>query len=453
MKFKELCESISYTACVISVEKINDGYGDIRIVDGNKKYIATFNTPTNPKKFVPNTNYKEYLGTNLNLESYCYRSAVKKELLHSYAYPENSGAWFHMIYIPLEYEEDNLAYCLYIMDISNEFDSDKLSSAHNDIASKVLKTTLRLSNSPDFKKTLNKVIYDIREMCNASFCCILLIDEIKKELNVIAESRDINSVRHEMTHYIDDDFYDIVKSWHDTIGDSDCIIIDDKTGFNYIKVKNPKWYASLESEKIDSLVLFRLKSGNSLLGYIWVSDFKVHDTIKIKETLEITTFILGSEIGNYLLVNQLTELSSIDLLTGLFNRNEMNNYMDRLVDKSNHSIGLMFLDINGLKRINDDEGHLAGDQLIKRAANVLKSVFGDNPIFRAGGDEFVVIIVGVSKKELENYCSVIKEKAQKNNVSFAIGYSIKNNSNEILNALKEADENMYVDKRKYYKNN
>ena len=449
MNFKNLCESISYSACVISVEKIGDTYGEIKIVEGNKKHIDSFNTIDN-QIFVPNKDYKKYVGENLNFELYCYRAAIKKELLHSYAYPEKLGAWIHMLFIPLECEDNNISYCLYIMDINKNFDSDKLSSANNDIANKVLKTTLRLSNKSDFKLSLNKVIDDIREMCKASFCCILLIDEFKEKLDIMAESRDNTGIRHEMSHYLDDNFYGIVKSWHDTIGDSDCIIINDKRGFDYIKDKNPIWYQSRQKEKIYSLVLFRLKFGNNLLGYIWVSDFKNDDTINIKETLEITAFILGSEIANHLMLNQLVELSTIDLLTGVFNRNEMNNYMERIANKHNHPIGLMFLDINGLKKINDIEGHLAGDLLIKRAATVLKTIFKNNPVFRAGGDEFVVILDDVSQADLDNYSKIVKEKASKNNVSFSIGYSIKDNSSQILDALKEADTNMYTDKRKFY---
>ena len=53
MNFKNLCESISYSACVISVEKIGDTYGEIKIVEGNKKHIDSFNTIDN-QIFVPN---------------------------------------------------------------------------------------------------------------------------------------------------------------------------------------------------------------------------------------------------------------------------------------------------------------------------------------------------------------------------------------------------------------
>ena len=56
-------------------------------------------------------------------------------------------------------------------------------------------------------------------------------------------------------------------------------------------------------------------------------------------------------------------------------------------------------------------------------------------------------------KKMEEYASLIRKKAKKNNVSFAIGYSIKKNGHEIIKAIKEADEAMYNDKRLFYEEN
>ena len=218
---------------------------------------------------------------------------------------------------------------------------------------------------------------------------------------------------------------------------------------DYVKNKNPKWYESLTKSGIDSLVLFRLKSGNDQIGYMWVSNFKADDSTKIKELLEMTTFILGYEIGNKLLVDKLTTLSSIDVLTGLYNRNKMNSYMMEM-NELRDPIGVVFLDINGLKQVNDIEGHLAGDNLIKRASKLLKKVFKGSYIFRAGGDEFVVIIKNVCKEEIENKLGILKKESKKYNVSFAYGYSITDDSKEIDKILKEADANMYNNKREFY---
>ena len=453
INFKQFCDSFRQTTCVVSVEKKKDGYGEIRIVDGNEAYLKSFEIEGYIKhKFIPNSIYTEYLEKNLNFEDYCYRSAIKKELLHSYAYPEYFKAWMHMLFIPLEYETEKLSYCLYIMEINEVFNPELLANPSGDVYSKVLNTTLELSNTIDFKASLKNVTREIRKICNALFCCVLLVDEEKKELTVLSEDRDLNSDKKAMKSYLDDSFYDLVQTWGPLIdSNGNCIIVNDEKGMEYIKERNPKWYESLKSNNVNSLVLFRLKSGKEPIGYMWVSDFKSDDTPKIKEALEITTFVLGSQIGNHLLLDKLTMLSSIDFLTGLYNRNRLNALMSEIYDSPDAPTTLIFLDINGLKKVNDKDGHLAGDNLIRRAANTLIGVFPENDIFRVGGDEFVTILRDVDEKQVLEYLEKLHRRAKKNDVSFAAGYAMTNSSKEIENILKEADARMYEDKRKFYR--
>ncbi len=453
MNFRELCNCFKQTACVVSIEKEEKNNREIRIVDGNDVYVNSFNSDFYAKHvFIPNSIYTDYLEKNLNFEEYCYRSAIKKELLHSYAYPEHFHVWMHMLFIPIECEDEKLAYCLYIMEINDVFDPELLVNPSDDIYSQVLNTTLQLSNTADFKGSLKNVTREIRKICNALFCCILLVDDDKKRLDILAEDYELNSHRRGMKVYVDDSFYDVVKTWDDLImKNGNCIIIDDEKGMEFIKENNPAWYESLVSSNIESLVLFKLKSGNTSLGYMWVTDFKADDTPKIKEILEMTTFVLGSQIGNHLLLDKLTKLSSIDVLTGLYNRNRLNSYMNEILELEDAPTALLFFDINGLKKVNDNEGHIAGDNLIRRAAHALISTFTEDEIFRVGGDEFVVILRNVEEKQIIDYIAKLHKKSKKNDISFAVGYAMTNSSKDIEKLLKEADENMYNDKRKFYR--
>ena len=453
MDFKQLLNGIHHTACVVSVEKTKDGYGEIRIVDGNEPYLESFKGPFyTDHVFIPNSIYTKYIVKNLNFEDYCYRSAVKKELLHSYAYPEYFKSWMHMLFIPVAYETEELAYCLYIMEINDEFNAELLASPRGDIYNKVLNTTLQLSDAGDFNQSLKNVTKEIRKICNAVFACILLVDEENDVFTVLAEDGDPVGKHETMYDYLDAPFRKIVNSWDELIASNgNCLIIRNEKGMEYIREKNPEWYESLIANNIHSLVLFRIKTGNKKLGYMWVSNFEAEDTIQIKEALEITNYVLGTEIGNHMLLDQLEKLSSLDLLTGLFNRNKLNKYMSEISTIPETRTGLVFLDINGLKKVNDQQGHIAGDILIKRAANTLVSVFNKGDIYRVGGDEFVVILRDIEEKQVLKYINDLHHKAKDNNVSFAIGYAMSDRSKDIETILKEADFNMYKDKRKFYK--
>lgn len=453
INFKQLCESFRQMACVVSVEKTENGYGEMRIVDANDAYANSFQGDFYVNhKFIPNSIYTDYIQKNLNFEEYCYRAAVGKELLHSYGYPEGLHAWLHMMFIPVNYEKGNIFYCIYIMEINPVFNSELLANVSGDVYSKVLNTSLQLANTTDFKGSIKNVTKEIRKICEAQFCCILLINEEKKQLNVLADDSDPNSQMKPMKHYIDDSFYDLVKSWDDVLASNgNCVIISNEQGMEYLKEKNLAWYKSLTGAGVNSLVLFAIKSGNERIGYMWVSNFNVDQTPKIKDALEITAFILGSQIGNYLLLDKLTKLSSIDFLTGLYNRNRLNSYMNEILESPDAPTALVFLDINGLKLINDRDGHLAGDNLIRRAANTLISTFTENDIFRVGGDEFVVILRNVEEKQIHEYINKLHQKSKKNDVSFAVGYALTDKSSNLEEILKEADANMYEDKRKFYR--
>ena len=459
MDFKQFCNGFGAMTCVVSVEDLGDGrYGKIRIVDGNDAYISSIENPAPGvemlvKKFVPNTEYTDYLTRDLNFEDYSYRAAVERKCLHSYAKPERMpGVLFNMTVLPVAYEEGNLRYCTYTMEVSFEADSKRLSNISSDTATAVLETSLKIRMGKDFKVSITEVIKDIRDLCEAEHCCILLVDEFERKCSVLCEafSRDTDLIS--MEHYVDDKFYDIVETWKNVIAGSNCVIAKNAQDMEVVKERSPIWYESLSAAGCKRIVLFPLKFGDDLLGYIWAINFSTGKAQKIKETLETTTFILGSEINNYLLMERLKNLSSKDMLTGVMNRNEMNNYIDKIYSEDNDitSIGIIFTDINGLKTVNDQEGHVAGDTLLKNAALALEEVFEIKNIFRAGGDEFTIILTGVTEDQITKYVETISVVSEKYNVCFAIGASFSDDNRDIKDMLRIADERMYEDKKHYY---
>ena len=463
MDFQTIVDGMSAMTCVVSVETLPDGkYGKFRLVTGNKAYIDSVEHPAPGvnmlrEKFVPNSEYTDYLTRDLNFEDYCYRSAVGKKCLHSYAHPDRMDVWFNMMFIPLWEDKDNLSYCLYMMEINQDVDSEQLSSTSSDTATSVLDTCIRLRGTNDFKATMNDVVAGIRELCDAEHCCILILNEFERSCTVLGEAFAEGSPLLPMENYLNEEFYDIADSWTATIAGSNCLIAKDDQDMEIVKERNPIWYESLTAAGAHNIVLFPLKSRNQLIGYMWALNFDKERSGRIKETLEVTTFIVASEIGNYFLLDRLRMLSSKDLLTGVMNRNEMNNYVDSLCNsdgKEKKSVGVIFADLNGLKAVNDTEGHNAGDIMLKNAANALRELFDEDHIFRAGGDEFSIILTDVTQDEIEEKIESIRKACDKyRNVVFALGGSVEDDSRNVRIALRHADENMYEDKRLFYEQN
>ena len=461
MDFQKYVDGFGAMTCIVSVENLGNGKrGKFRIVTGNKAYIDSIEHPAPgaellTRKFTPNQEYTNYLTRDLNFEEYCYKAAVGKKCLNSYATADRiQGIWFNMVFLPVAYEEGNLCFCTYTMEINFEANLDRMASLPADVTSNVIKICLELRSAKKFDEMMNDVIYDIQNMFGAEHCCILLLDSFERKCTVLCEALAEDTILTTMNNYNDEGFYDIADSWKDLIAGSNCLVVKDEHDMEVVRERNPIWYESFTSAHGKNIILFPLKFRQKLIGYIWAMNYDVAKATSIKETFETTASIIASAISNYLLLDRLKVLSSKDILTGVMNRNEMNNYVDKLSLDSNEagtSVGVIFADLNGLKRVNDEYGHNEGDTLLKNAAKALEEVFDTDQIYRAGGDEFTIIVTGITEEELGRRVeAIIKASEKYDHVCFAIGQCHDASKTNVRQALRIADERMYEDKRKFY---
>lgn len=457
---KEFVEKIKSMTCIISVDKFPNGnYGNIRIVTANKPYIDSIEHPadtipheTPDIKFMPNMPYEHYLPKDLNFEDSCYRAAVLKQPLHFYIRPNNSNYWFNIFMLPLESDDPNVAYCTYSQTLSSEADTSIMANQSLETSTTVLKTCIKLRGANNFKRVMNEVIADIRGICDSELCCILLTDFENEKCSVLCESIADNSNITSMSEFVDESFFDIAASWKDTIGGSNCLIIKTESDMQYIKERNPQWYDTLVARKIHSLVLFPLKANDETVGYMWATNFDIENSYHIKEVLELTTFFLAAEISNYQLLNRMKNVNTIDVLTGVYNRNEMNNRVFRLCAGESlalRSMGVVFAVLNGLKSVNNNDGHFAGDLLLKNAAIILQNIFVGYDIYRAGGDEFMIFAPNITEEQLRSLVDDLREQSENaGNASFSVGYCYMEGGGDVRRAMSIANERMRMDKER-----
>ena len=162
--------------------------------------------------------------------------------------------------------------------------------------------------------------------------------------------------------------------------------------------------------------------------------------------------------------SQLLANSILDITTGLYNRRGMFKKLNEMIPSFNsNKILVIMVDVDGLKRINDNYGHHEGDFAITIIADSLKAAAQNNEIcIRNGGDEFLLIGTGdYSEAEIHEKIKLIKqavkEKAQASNKPYEISASIgfccsESDGTNIDNLITVADKNMYRDKRRKYKN-
>lgn len=150
-----------------------------------------------------------------------------------------------------------------------------------------------------------------------------------------------------------------------------------------------------------------------------------------------------------MLLKDAEENGFLDDLTGCYNRKAYNIRKEQL---PTNDVGVIFVDVNGLKHINDTQGHKAGDVLISDLGKMLKAYFGGNDVFRVGGDEFVIFKTNIKIEELKASVWVFKNAIDTmHKTTVAVGYSLANGNLEA--AITEAEKYMYKNKVEFYEKN
>jgi diguanylate cyclase (GGDEF)-like protein/PAS domain S-box-containing protein/putative nucleotidyltransferase with HDIG domain len=151
--------------------------------------------------------------------------------------------------------------------------------------------------------------------------------------------------------------------------------------------------------------------------------------------------------------DEIEYLSFHDQLTGLYNRRFYEAELKRLDTARNLPLTLVIGDVNGLKLINDSFGHVTGDELLKKAAEVIKKgCRADDIIARIGGDEFVMILPNTDALAAERIVDRIKslaleEKVNSMDVSISFGHETKHNEDKKMQEVfRKAEDSMYHNK-------
>ena len=165
------------------------------------------------------------------------------------------------------------------------------------------------------------------------------------------------------------------------------------------------------------------------------------------------------------LMASLQSLALTDTLTGLYNRNGFVTIAEeqlKLAQRNRNSVALAFIDLDGMKRINDELGHEFGDQALIATARILKSTFrASDLIARLGGDEFIVLGLGVQadttgrihKRLMHNLATHNKNQSVMT-VAFSVGFTSykpsRRDQKTIEQLITEADQAMYVEKQSHH---
>jgi diguanylate cyclase (GGDEF)-like protein len=206
-------------------------------------------------------------------------------------------------------------------------------------------------------------------------------------------------------------------------------LIYEREGINY----------SLNGDPINIQLNFRVMPGHEQ-DFSWVL-VSIQD-ITARKKAEEYLFYLGTH----------------DVMTGLYNRAYFEETIQKLEADRKDPVSILIVDLNGLKRTNDNLGHQAGDKLIRRIAEVLHTAFNSDHISaRIGGDEFAVILPGQDDAEAEEVMKQVQVLVELNNkyyrdpvLSVSMGTATSKPGLTLEKVIQLADNAMYLNKAEHH---
>ena len=226
------------------------------------------------------------------------------------------------------------------------------------------------------------------------------------------------------------------------ICDANMVLLTGEPLSNYITEHNTFALNSLNDDLIFSLTLFHVFPRSILYTVI---------TLVCSNISKIIT-------SNTDYANSMRILAEKDQMTGVYTKSKYLSMIDEDYKKEDF-IGVIFWDINYLKKINDTYGHEYGDKLILTVAQSIRQLDTDkDKTYRVGGDEFVMIMSGATEKtvleKLNKWISATKNAEPIENIPISVSYGYSfGKGKDIYQIIHNADQMMYNNKRQHHETN
>lgn len=202
------------------------------------------------------------------------------------------------------------------------------------------------------------------------------------------------------------------------------------------------------AQGVERMMITPLYDGGELTGFIGVDD--PSRGIEHIGLLQSVTYFIQNDISKRFLLHKLQNQSYVDALTGLGNRNKYIETIEGLKKQNPSSLGVVFVDINDLKKANDNYGHEYGDMIITNLAEGLKKEFPEYA-FRVGGDEFVALYIDGEGEEFDRRVTALRRYQEKESIcDFSMGASYDVGNVNVEAQINRSDYMMYAEKQAYY---
>lgn len=423
--------------CIFKV--LTDPFGtvkDMLFLFANEKYGQLVGKPS--VELVGSTYFSTVQNRDEDWVGVSYQAAILRQSIIRRTYNSNFDKWFEFWAVPV-YQKGFCAFIIHdVTTVKRSEQNNVLSKNSNQL---VIECATAVS-SAEYGKGIKKVLKILGQAIEADRVFIVPTkDSSIKEPHMWLNSTRSSDVPTKKAI----EKYDLVSVWEKQLDGKNTVVVNDTAT---LAAQNAKLYNEVLAGNISRYIVVALMDKKERLGYLVADNYSNALELNIVDVMESVAIFIAAEMRNKALTDEMMYLGSHDSLTGLGNRHSLNQALILLTEVST-SVGVCYSDINGLKTVNDEQGHQAGDELIKAIAEVFSSVFKNKYCYRIGGDEFIVIMPEVDEDIFEALIQKLKTKLKKYSVS--IGHVWSKESANIKAIVREADEAMYESKSEYYK--
>ncbi|MBR5967121.1 MAG: diguanylate cyclase [Lachnospiraceae bacterium] len=242
-------------------------------------------------------------------------------------------------------------------------------------------------------------------------------------------------------------FEGVIDVWYHEYEKGGHVLIYDLEKYRSV---SEKMYDILKPQGIRTLVTGPIELEGKTIGFFGVDNPPAEMMKEISEIMKLLMYFMSEMILQRNNRRELVDYSFHDSLTGVGNRRAITRFETESLDTS-RSYGFLMCDINGLKAVNDNQGHAAGDEMIKTVASCMTNVFGCENVYRMGGDEFAIYTYADSKDAFEEKVAMLNKMISEKDIHMAIGSSFAEGGDPDYEARRlEADNRMYEEKRAFY---
>lgn len=242
----------------------------------------------------------------------------------------------------------------------------------------------------------------------------------------------------------------VIDFWRSSFDRQECSIVED---VDVLREGYPDAHELLQMQGIHSLVAAPLEQDGCLQGVLGVDNPPPERIKSVSPLLQTLCYFIMLALRRTEAERQLSHLSYYDTLTSFYNRNR---YMEdtAALSHSTRAVGIVYLDVNGLKDINDQKGHAVGDQVLITCAQWMREIFQQADYYRIGGDEFVIICPGISREDFEARAAALRRRFHGGKqCRAAIGARWVSQFADLQQIIAQADAEMYEDKKDFYRKN